>query len=160
MILFKVLSRKFFRDDTSQFENFRVNFYKFHALLSMRLSQARLSQILHKVGSENAHRWAQNAENGFGFDVVRAISQRWWWISQSHYNRDETCVSSVNVETKEQSKQCMHTHSPNKMKTSSAFQEDGGNCFLGQERSSDGGIHATKDLNNIRSVLWNTKITA
>jgi hypothetical protein len=29
---------------------------------------------------------------------------------------DETWVSSVNVETKEQSKQWMHTHSPNKPK--------------------------------------------
>jgi hypothetical protein len=33
------------------------------------------------------------------------------------------------------------------------------NCFLGQERSADGGIHATKDHNNIRSVLQNTKKT-
>jgi hypothetical protein len=31
---------------------------------------------------------------------------------------DETWVSFVNVETKEQSKQWMHTHSPNKPKSS------------------------------------------
>jgi hypothetical protein len=32
-----------------------------------------------------------------------------------------------------------------------------GDCFLGQERSADGGIHATRDHNNIKSVLQNTK---
>jgi hypothetical protein len=31
-------------------------------------------------------------------------------------NGDETCLLFVNVETKEQSKQWMHTHSPNKPK--------------------------------------------
>jgi hypothetical protein len=34
-------------------------------------------QILRKVGAENAHGCAQNAENGFDFDVFRAIPQRW-----------------------------------------------------------------------------------
>jgi transposase len=32
-----------------------------------------------------------------------------------------------------------------------------GNCFLGQESSADGGIHATRDHNNVRSVLRSTK---
>jgi transposase len=40
----------------------------------------------------------------------------------------------------------MHTHSPNKAKkfkqTLSACQKAEGNCFLGQERSADGGVHA------------------
>jgi hypothetical protein len=49
----------------------------------------------------------------------------------------------VNVETKEQSKQWMHTHSPIKQKkfkqTLSACQKADGNCFLGQEKSADGG---------------------
>jgi hypothetical protein len=31
------------------------------------------------------------------------------------------------------------------------------NCSLGQERSADGGIHATRGHNNVRSVLRNTK---
>jgi hypothetical protein len=39
-------------------------------------------------------------------------------------------------------------------------QKADGNCFLGQERSADGGIHTTRDHNNIRSVLWSTKKTA
>jgi hypothetical protein len=37
------------------------------------------------------------------------------------------------------------------------------NCFLGQGKeclSTDGGVHATKDHNNVRSVLQNTKKTA
>jgi hypothetical protein len=69
---------------------------------------------------------------------------------------DETWVSFVNVETKDQSKQLMHTHSPDKPKTFkqtlSACQKADGSCFLGQKRSADGGIHATMDHNNIRSV--------
>jgi hypothetical protein len=65
MIFFKV------KDGTSQFQNFRVNFHKFHALFSMRLSQAKLSQVSHKIvymGSENAYGFPQNAENGFSFE--------------------------------------------------------------------------------------------
>jgi hypothetical protein len=76
---------------------------------------------------------------------------------------DETWVSFVNVETKEQSKQWMHTHSSNKLKkftqTLSSCQKADGNCFLGQERSAEGGIHATRDRNNVRSALRSTKIT-
>jgi hypothetical protein len=67
----------------------------------------------------------------------------------------------VNVETKEQSKQLMHAHSPNKPKmfkqTLSVHQKADGNCFLGQQRSADGRVHAKRDQNNIRSVLQNTK---
>jgi hypothetical protein len=56
----------------------------------------------------------------------------------------------------------MHTHSsnkPKKFKETSACQKAEGNCFLGQKRSSDGGIHASRDHNNVRNVLRNTKIT-
>jgi hypothetical protein len=59
----------------------------------------------------------------------------------------------VNVETREQ---LMHTYSPNKLKKfkqTFAFQKADGICFLGHERSDDGGIHATRDHNNARSVL-------
>jgi hypothetical protein len=69
---------------------------------------------------------------------------------------DETWVSFMTIETKEQSKQWMHTHSPNKQKTfkqTLACQNADGHCFLGQERGADGGIHATRDHNNIGSVL-------
>jgi hypothetical protein len=54
---------------------------------------------------------------------------------------DETWVSFV--VTKQQSKQWMHTHSPNKPKkfkqTFSCHKADG-SCFLGQEKLSNGGI--------------------
>jgi transposase len=33
------VEQKFVKDGTSQFQNFRVNFYRFHALLSKRLPQ-------------------------------------------------------------------------------------------------------------------------
>jgi hypothetical protein len=68
----------------------------------------------------------------------------------------------VNAESKEQSKQWMHIHSPNKpkkFKETSACQKADDNCFLGQEMSADGGIHATRDHNNVRSVLRKTKKT-
>jgi hypothetical protein len=52
----------------------------------------------------------------------------------------ETWVSFVNVETKEQSEQLMHTHSPNKLKmfkqTLSVCQKADDNGFLGQQRSA------------------------
>jgi hypothetical protein len=66
----------------------------------------------------------------------------------------------VNVEIKEKSKQWMHIHSPNKPKKFKQTSAADGNCFLGQERSADGGIHATRDHNDVRSVLQNIKKTA
>jgi hypothetical protein len=73
----------------------------------------------------------------------------------------ETWVPFVNVETKEQSKQWMRTHSPNKPKkfkqTLSSCQKADDICFLGQERSADVGIHASRDPNNVTSVLRNAK---
>jgi hypothetical protein len=39
----------------------------------------------------------------------------------------------------------------------STCQKADNNCFLGQERSFDGVIYATKGHNNVRSVLRNTK---
>jgi hypothetical protein len=72
---------------------------------------------------------------------------------------DEMWVSFNNVETKEPTKQGMHTRSQNKLKKfkqTSACQKADGNCFLGQERSADGRIHAIRDHNNVRRVLQNT----
>jgi hypothetical protein len=70
----------------------------------------------------------------------------------------------VDAETKEHSKQWMHTHSPNKLKmfkqTLFVCEKADGNCFLGQEIGPDGGIHATRDHNNVTSILQNTKKTA
>jgi hypothetical protein len=51
------------------------------------------------------------------------------------------------------------THKPKKFKQTSACQKADNNCFLGQERIADGGIHAIMDHNNVRNVLQNTKKT-
>jgi hypothetical protein len=73
---------------------------------------------------------------------------------------DKTWTSSVNVHTKQQSKQWIHTQSPNtsnefKQKMS-ARQKPDSKCFLGHGRGADSGVHATRNHNNIRSVLKNT----
>jgi spore coat polysaccharide biosynthesis protein SpsF (cytidylyltransferase family) len=54
--------------------------------------------------SENPHGWAQNAENGLGFDVLQRYRKDGDEFL-SHIIRvtgDETWVSFVNVENKEQ----------------------------------------------------------
>jgi hypothetical protein len=115
------------------------------------------------MGSGKAHWCAQNAENGFSFVF---FLERYHKDGNKYLNHivrvtgDEIWVSSVNVQTRGQSKQWMHTHSPNmskKFKRTSACQKADDNCFLGQERNADGGIHATRNHNNVRSVLRNTK---
>jgi hypothetical protein len=84
MILFKVLTKKFVRDGDSQFQNFFVNFHNFlHCSLWDYHSRVRLSQVLCKTGSENAHGCTQTAENIFGFNF-RVIPQKWWWNFQLH----------------------------------------------------------------------------
>jgi hypothetical protein len=66
-----------------------------------------------------------------------------------------------------QSKQWMHTHSPNKSKNLkqmlSTCQKPDAKCFLGQEMSADGGIHATKDhiisvLQTLQNCVWPFRI--
>jgi hypothetical protein len=57
------------------------------------------------MGCENAHGYAQNSENGFGF--CRFFLERCHKDGDEFLSRiirvtdDETCVSFVNVETKE-----------------------------------------------------------
>jgi hypothetical protein len=59
---------------------------------------------LRKIGSENAHGCAENAENGFGFDFLELYHKD----GDECFNHiirvtgNETVVSFVNVETKEQ----------------------------------------------------------
>jgi hypothetical protein len=70
------------------------------------------------MGSENLHGCAQNAENGFGFGFLERYHKDGGEFL-NHIVRvtgDETWLSFMNVGTKEQSKQWMHTHSPNKPK--------------------------------------------
>jgi hypothetical protein len=54
----------------------------------------------------------------------------------------------------------MHTHSSKNQKSlNKHLPENWWQLFMGWERSADGGIHAIRDHNNIRSVLQNTKET-
>jgi hypothetical protein len=85
-----------------QFQNFHVNFHKYHAVFSKRLSC-----VLRKMDSENAHGCPPNAENDFGFDFLERRHKDGDGFL-SHIVRvagDETWVSFVNIETKEQTKQ-------------------------------------------------------
>jgi hypothetical protein len=66
MILFKVLNKQFVKEGASQFQIFLVNFYKVYTLVSRRLSQARLAQVLrsledyHRLGYHKFYaRWVQ-----------------------------------------------------------------------------------------------------
>jgi hypothetical protein len=69
------------------------------------------------MSSENAHGYAESAENGFGFDFLQLYHKNCYEIFSQivRVTGDETCVSFVNVENKEQSKQWVHTLSPNKL---------------------------------------------
>lgn len=73
---------------------------------------------------------------------------------------DEIWVSFLNVQTKVQSKKLMHTHSPNKSNkfNKRCVPESWWQLFSGNGKECDGGICATRDHNNIRNVLWNSKI--
>jgi hypothetical protein len=95
-------------------------------------------------------------------DLFRVIPQRWIWIYQSHRtsnrwrNLDFICerwnqkaVKAVDAHT--------FTRQAEIVSTNIAWQKADGNCFLGQERSADGEIHASRDHNNITAVILNTK---
>jgi hypothetical protein len=43
----------------------------------MIIKLSQVYQVLWKAGFENAYRWAQNAENGFGFEFYIDISRCW-----------------------------------------------------------------------------------
>jgi hypothetical protein len=51
----------------------------------------------------------------------------------------------------------MHILSPNKRKKFKQMLSDRKLMAMGHERSADGGIHATRDYNNVINVLQNTK---
>jgi hypothetical protein len=86
------------------------------------------------MGSEYIHWYAQSSEDGFDF-LERCHKDGDEFLNHTaRVKGDETWVSLLNVETKEQSKQWMQTHSPNKpkkFKQKSACHKADGNCFLG-----------------------------
>jgi hypothetical protein len=54
--------------------------------------------------------------------------------------------------------QWMHTHSPKKpekFKETNPCEKSGGRCFLGQEKITDGCVHATRDQSSTRNVMQN-----
>jgi hypothetical protein len=120
MILFKVLTKKFVKDATSQFQSFHANFHKFHALSSIRLSVmtghhkfCTLWILKMLTGVHKTQRMAL----ALTFFLERYHKDGNEFLSHSiQVTGDETCISFVNVEIKQQSKQWMHTHSPNKLK--------------------------------------------
>jgi hypothetical protein len=54
-----------------------------------------------------------------------------------------------------QSSGCTHIHQTSRRSLNKRLPES--NCFLGQERNADGGIHATRDHSNVRSLLRNNE---
>jgi hypothetical protein len=112
--------------------------------------------------SENIHGCIQNAENGLGFDFLQPYRE----VGDKFLNHiirvigDETWVSFVNVETREQSNQWMHTHSPKKPKKiknrlSARNLVEPAFFFIRK-----GVLMVELMHNNVKSVLRSTKKTA
>jgi hypothetical protein len=110
--------------------------------------------------SNNAHSSTQNAESGFSFSFFIAVPKdgNEFLIRSIQVTGDETWVSFVNVETKEQTKQWTRTHSPNEMKKFVAFlpvRKLMANVFWDRKGVLIVGIHATRHQNNVIIVLRN-----
>jgi hypothetical protein len=103
----------------------------------------------HKFSTRWVQKILKTQKMASALTFFRAILQRWQWTSQSHRKSDETWVSLVNVETKMHPNQLMNTHPPNKR---IVLTESWRKLFSGTEKSADGGIHATRDHNNVRSL--------
>jgi hypothetical protein len=73
------------KEGTSQFQNFRADFHKFMHGSLQNHSYAMLPQVLCKMGSENAHGCAQNAEHSFSFD----------FFDQYHKNGDKFLIHII-----------------------------------------------------------------
>jgi hypothetical protein len=91
-------------------------------------------------GSWECSQVPQNAENDFGFFLEQYQKDGDEFLNHIvQVTDDGTCASFVNAETKEQSKQWLHTHSPNKLKT---FKQTFARKLM--VRIADGGIIATR----------------
>jgi hypothetical protein len=73
---------------------------------------------LRKTASKIANGCAQNTKNSFGLDFLERYNKSGdeFFNHVVRVTSDEAWGLFVNVETKEQSKQWMHTHSPSKLK--------------------------------------------
>jgi hypothetical protein len=57
--------------DVEQCQKFHVNLHRFHALMSVRISQlGKATTAFAQDGSTNGHGCAQNADNGFILDFL------------------------------------------------------------------------------------------
>jgi hypothetical protein len=67
--LVRVVIKECVKDTASQFQKFRVNFYKFHALFSIRLSHLGYAIITSfaQNGFQKIQKFSHNAENVVGF---------------------------------------------------------------------------------------------
>jgi hypothetical protein len=115
--------------------NFHVNFQKFHALFSMRLSQLGLSITSFAQDGFQKCSWVcinRREWLGFSFDSLEQYHEddNEFLSHIVRVTADETWVSFVNVETKDQSKQWMHTYSLSRPKSSNICQKADGNRFL------------------------------
>jgi hypothetical protein len=151
MILFKVLNKKFVKDGASQFQNFHVNSHKFHAIFSTRFSQVRYPITRFAQEGFRKCSWVRTKRREclrLLETFFRTIPQKWRWISQSRHTSNslwnpgficecwnQRAVKAVDAH--------IFTKQAENFKQTSACQKADGNCFREQERSADGGIHAT-----------------
>jgi hypothetical protein len=154
----KMYERRHFTISELSYEITQISGTVLYEVIAVRLGCHKLCARWVPIMLMGEHKTQRIA---WAFDFFRAIPQRWCEFL-SHIARirgDKTWVSFVNVETREQSKQWMHTFitQVKKVETNSACQKADGNCFLGEEKSSGVGINATRDKSNVRNVLRNTK---
>jgi hypothetical protein len=78
MILFKLLTKKSVKDSALQFQILRVNFHKFHARFSRRLSQ--LEEAIRSFVQDGFQKMLKGAHKmqrmGLGFNFFKVIPQR------------------------------------------------------------------------------------
>jgi hypothetical protein len=131
MNLFKVLTKKFVKDGASQFQKFCARWVPKMLMSAHKMQKMASALTFLEQYREDSDKFLSHTVMG-----------------------DETWVSFVNIETKEQSKQWMHTFTKqDKIHLNVCCQEADDSCFLGQERIAEGGIHVARDHNNVRSVL-------
>jgi hypothetical protein len=89
-----------------------------------------------------------------------------WLLEWYHKDGEEFLSHIIQVTVDEiwvssQNSGCTHIHqkTQKKFKQKLSARKLMENCFLGQEMSGNGGIHATRDHNNVRSVVSNTEKT-
>jgi hypothetical protein len=153
------------KDGASQFQKFHVNFYKFHMLFSMRFITVRLGD--HKFCARLVLKMLTGAHKMQRMAPALTFLQQYHRYGNEFLSNivqvtgEETWVSFVNVETEEQSKQWMHTHSPNKQKKVKKMSARKLMATVFWDRKGVLMVEFIQQgTSNVRSVLQNTKKTA